>query len=100
MTFDRDSYREDRADELGYSEVSARELKLRDWEIARVDRDFERLVWRLQAKKYWAAKAPERKARIKAYRAQWQRDHRDRMNELQRARRKAVRAILAGLAHR
>lgn len=85
---DHDSYRESREAELGYSEVSARELRLRDWEITRVDRDFQKLVWRLQAKKYWAAKAPERKARIKAYRAQWQRDHRERMNELQRARRK------------
>lgn len=32
---DRDAYREDREAELGYAEVSERELRLRDWEITR-----------------------------------------------------------------
>ena len=49
---DRDAYREDREAELGYAEVSARELRLRDWEITRGDRDFEALVKRLRDRKY------------------------------------------------
>lgn len=49
---DLDDLRESREAELGYSEVSARELRLRDWEATRVDENFERLVKRLRSRKW------------------------------------------------
>ncbi len=46
--------------------------------------DFRRLVWRLQAKKYWAAKNPISKARIKEYRRQWRLQHKAHCQRLTR----------------
>jgi hypothetical protein len=49
---DRDTYRDDVDAERGYSEVSARELRLRDWEATRPDASFEKLVKRLRTRKW------------------------------------------------
>lgn len=49
---DRDAYREDREAELGYAEVSERELRLRDWESTRTDANFDALVNRLRASRW------------------------------------------------
>ena len=70
-----DDLEERRAAELGYREASAREVRLREWMAAPPDEDFQRLIWRLQARKYWQAKNPESKARILEYRRQWAKDH-------------------------
>ena len=76
---DRSEAEEDRAAELGYRTAGARELAMRDWlslqgergEVAASPRDFKRLVWRLQQRKYWKAKPADRKRRIQEYRRQW-----------------------------
>ena len=54
---------------------------LLDWQHKREAKEFQRLVWRLQARKYWAAKDPERKQRIYEYRRQWALDHPERVKE-------------------
>jgi hypothetical protein len=71
-----------------------RQAAMADWEFRRGKeaRDFQRLVWRLQAKKYWANKNPESKARIQEYRREWARKHRERMNEYSRKAKKKLRA--------
>lgn len=64
---------------LGYRTASARDLGLREWASLRGARGekygdpkaFRGLVARLLARKYWAAKSPEARARIRAYRARW-----------------------------
>jgi hypothetical protein len=58
---------------------------LLDWQHKREACDFEKLVGRLQARKYWANKNPLSKARIKAYRRAWQVAHREQMNACSRA---------------
>ena len=73
--------------ERGYREVSIREVRMGDWLVlgSRQERDeFQRLIWRLQARKHWKAKDPERKARILAYRRQWALDHPERVKEYMR----------------
>lgn len=73
--------------DVDYSERSGflvgKSAALADWQFRKLQNegDFQRLVWRLQAKKYWAAKDPERKARIRAYRAQWAKDNAERYRE-------------------
>lgn len=44
---DRDTYREDTENELGYSYASEREVKLREWQDTREDAEFEALCRRL-----------------------------------------------------
>lgn len=46
-------------------------VALLDWQHKREEKEFQRLVWRLRARKYWAAKSPESKARIRDYRRRW-----------------------------
>ena len=48
-----------------------RSFAILEWRHKKEAEEFQRLVWRLQARKYWAAKNPESKARIQAYRRQW-----------------------------
>lgn len=59
-----------------------RSAALLDWQHKREAKEFLRLVWRLQAKKYWAAKDPERKRRIYEYRRQWAQDHPEAVRQM------------------
>lgn len=65
--------------EQGYSVRGEREVRMREWfslrEHGEGPRDFKRLVWALQQRRAWAKKAPERKARIFAYRKKWAKEH-------------------------
>jgi hypothetical protein len=76
--------------ELDYAErdgfLTGRNAAIQDWRFRKEQQegDFQRLVWRLQAKKYWAAKPEERKALIRAYRERWRKEHMDRANESSR----------------
>jgi hypothetical protein len=72
-----------------------RAAALLDWQARREgtqDPEFKRLVWRLQARNYWAAKAPERKARIYQYREEWRRRNYEHVRALHNAWRRARRA--------
>lgn len=72
--------------DVDYSErsgfLTGRNAAIQDWKFRKEQQegDFKRLIWRLQAKKYWASKPEERKALIRAYREQWRKKHADRAN--------------------
>lgn len=91
---------ESREAEQGYGEIGARELRLREWASLRGERDepaptplaFKRLVWRLQAKKYWRAKNPESKAKIIAYRKAWAEVHKEQYRAAVNAAKRRRRA--------
>jgi len=87
--------------ERGYSVRGEREVKLREWFSLREEGehsgDFERLVWRLRARKYWKQKKetnPSSHRRILDYRKQWARDNKERyrkaVNEARRRGRKTL----------
>jgi len=61
-----------------------RNAALLDWQHKREDAAFDRLVQRLLAKRYWAAKNPASKARIRAYCRQWHREHWEHCREMVR----------------
>ncbi len=68
----------------GYREVGLREVRFSDWLAkgsAKERAEFKRLVWRLQAKKYWKAKNPDSRARILAYRKRWREENLERWRE-------------------
>lgn len=52
---------------------------LAEWSIRKEidDPEFERLIGRLQQKRYWANLDPETKARIRSYREQWKEENRE-----------------------
>lgn len=64
-----------------------------DWQFRKEqnDGDFKHLVWRLQAKKYWAAKPSERKARIFGYRRRWALEHPEQVKASAAKARKKLR---------
>lgn len=80
------SARQDDELEVDYSEragfLTGRAAAIADWAFRKLQNegDFKRLIWRLQAKKYWASKPEERKALIRAYRERWRQLHADRHN--------------------
>jgi hypothetical protein len=67
---------------------------LSDWRIRKEieDPEFQHLVWRLQARKYWRAKNPASKARIYEYRREWRRRNYDRYRAAVNACRRRLRA--------
>lgn len=72
-----------------------RAAALSDWRARREgtkDPAFQRLVWRLQARKYWGAKNPASKARIRAYRKQWAETNKERYREAVNRCRRRLRA--------
>ena len=81
--------------DVDYSEragfLTGKSAAIAEWRFRKEQGDpkFRQLVWRLQAKKYWAAKSPDRKARIYAYRRQWAKEHPERVRAMMvRAHRK------------
>lgn len=107
---------QDRDIDVDYSEragfLTGKAAAVAEWRFRQEVNDptFRRLVWRLQAAKYWRAKNPASKARIMAYRARWRETHREQYNaacakakrkrranpkirEAENAERRATRAI-------
>ena len=82
--------RQDDELDVDYSErdgfLTGKAAAIADWRFRkeRNDPEFRRLIWRLQAKKYWAAKDPDRKAAIVAYREKWREEHRELHNAYSR----------------
>lgn len=81
--------------EIDYSEragfLTGKAAALAEWQHKKLknDPEFRRLIWRLQAKKYWATKPEERKKAIRAYRKAWAKARPDHLRLIyQRARRK------------
>ena len=76
--------------DVDYSEragfLTGKAAAIADWRFRKEQKDpeFRRLVWRLQAKKYWAEKDPARKAAIVAYRERWREEHRELHNAYSR----------------
>lgn len=68
-----------------------RNAALLDWQHRKEERDFDRVVRRLLARRYWQHKNPESKARIRAYCRQWHREHREHCLELVREWKRRVR---------
>lgn len=88
--------------ERGYAVRGEREVRLREWfsvrEAGEKPRDFKRLVWRLQQRRVWAKKAPEKKAKIYDYRRAWAKRNKERVLECAREHKRKRRAAKIGWA--